>query len=311
MDRVQRLAGLWNWLPAFQAVAEVEHIHRAARMLHTSPSAVSRTIRLLEDRLGAALFVRSAGRLHLTPLGRELLTQTREAMVAIDAAVAPLDGEAPMGGDVRVSSQGRLTTVFLLPALARLRQRNKDIVPHLLCVARSEVGVQLARGQLAAAVVFQPTPRDGIRVERLGEASNGIYCGVGHPLHAVGSPSLEDVLASSFAAPEPRDDGPSVDGWPPELPRKIALYSALLDGGIEACISGELLAVFPDALVPSLPRGDSLRRLPLEIVPSTTLYGMRRERAHDAHDLGALVIEEVRSELARSSLCPAGSMAAE
>ena len=54
--RLNDVASVWNWLPTFRAVAETEHVARAAEILHVSPPAVSRTIKLLEDHLGTKLF---------------------------------------------------------------------------------------------------------------------------------------------------------------------------------------------------------------------------------------------------------------
>ncbi|MBP8302176.1 MAG: LysR family transcriptional regulator, partial [Planctomycetes bacterium] len=58
MDRLLRLDALWNWLPAFRAVGETQHLPSAATALHVSPSALSRSVRLLEQRLGCTLFER-------------------------------------------------------------------------------------------------------------------------------------------------------------------------------------------------------------------------------------------------------------
>jgi hypothetical protein len=44
--RLRRVAQLWNWLPGFRAVAEHEHVHKAAHTLGISPSALSRTVKL-------------------------------------------------------------------------------------------------------------------------------------------------------------------------------------------------------------------------------------------------------------------------
>lgn len=88
MDRMQRIAAFWNWLPAFRVVAEYGSIQRAALSLHLSPSALSRTIRLLEDEVGQALFVRSTTGLSLTKEGLELLEGTRDAMRHLDDALA-------------------------------------------------------------------------------------------------------------------------------------------------------------------------------------------------------------------------------
>src|SRR5262245_30593406 len=88
MRRFRRVAQLWNWLPGFRGVAEHESVHRAAQTLGVSPSALSRTVKLLESALGAPLFVRQGSGLQLTALGAELLTITRDAMRQVDDGIA-------------------------------------------------------------------------------------------------------------------------------------------------------------------------------------------------------------------------------
>ena len=72
-ERQRRVMAVWNWLPAVRVVAEYESIQRAARELAVSPSALSRTIKLAEDAVGAALFVRAASGITLTEAGATLL----------------------------------------------------------------------------------------------------------------------------------------------------------------------------------------------------------------------------------------------
>jgi DNA-binding transcriptional LysR family regulator len=298
-DTLRRLSEVWAWLPTFRVVAELEHLHGAAARLRTSPSAVSRTVKLLEEQLGMALFTRTGRRIQLTPFGRELLSATQDAMTRLEESLSSLDeGQLGLKGSLRVSSQGRLTTVYVLPALASLRRSHPAIVAHVTNVARMDVNEALANGSLDVAVVFQPIAADGIAIERIGSASNGVYCGEGHPLHGRGCVTVEEVLAHPFAAPEPRDGGPSVDGWPSNLPRNVVLYSSLLDGGIEGCASGELLAVFPDVLVPTFACANALRRVPIDIVPPTEIHAVHR--ANDGpHSAASLFIAEVARELGR------------
>ena len=51
MEHLRRLYRVWNWLPAFRAVAETEHLPTASEMLGLTPSALSRAIKQLEDEL--------------------------------------------------------------------------------------------------------------------------------------------------------------------------------------------------------------------------------------------------------------------
>ncbi len=56
MDPTKKLRDIWAWIPVFRVVAETEHLPTAAARLHVSPSALSRTVRLVEDTLGEELF---------------------------------------------------------------------------------------------------------------------------------------------------------------------------------------------------------------------------------------------------------------
>ncbi|MFJ4892347.1 MULTISPECIES: LysR substrate-binding domain-containing protein [unclassified Streptomyces] len=61
----------------FVAVAEDEHVGRAAERLHISQSPLSRQIAQLEKNLGLTLFERSQQRIRLTSDGRVFLTEAR------------------------------------------------------------------------------------------------------------------------------------------------------------------------------------------------------------------------------------------
>jgi LysR family glycine cleavage system transcriptional activator len=74
----------WRYLPAFMAVAESEHLRKAAQALHISPSALSRTITMLEHRIGYSLFERAGRRLRLTPQGEQLVQVLRRSMLTLD-----------------------------------------------------------------------------------------------------------------------------------------------------------------------------------------------------------------------------------
>lgn len=80
LDRHQQIAQIWDWLPAFRAAAEYESLQRAGLALSVSPSALSRSIKLLEDALNLTLFTRSPTGLTLTEEGQRLLVATRDAM---------------------------------------------------------------------------------------------------------------------------------------------------------------------------------------------------------------------------------------
>jgi LysR family transcriptional regulator, glycine cleavage system transcriptional activator len=97
-------------LHAFEAAARLLSFKAAAAELHVTPGAVSQQIKLLEDRLGVALFVRRARAIQLTEAGRLLLQPTQRAFRLLADAVVR----------VRETDAGKLLTVSMLPSFAAL-----------------------------------------------------------------------------------------------------------------------------------------------------------------------------------------------
>ena len=81
-------------LAAFVAVAELSSFTGAAARLQVSPSAVSQSIRALEQRLGVALLNRSTRSVSLTEAGARFLERIAAPLRELDAAAEDLGGEA-------------------------------------------------------------------------------------------------------------------------------------------------------------------------------------------------------------------------
>jgi DNA-binding transcriptional LysR family regulator len=85
-------------LAIFIAVAEREHLTRAADAIHLTPSAVSSAIKNLEQHYGVELFHRIGRRIELTDTGRVFLAEARETLARARSAELVL---AELGGLMR------------------------------------------------------------------------------------------------------------------------------------------------------------------------------------------------------------------
>lgn len=104
---MRRLPSL-NGLRAFEAAGRHCSFTRAAKELNVTQTAVSRSVRILEERLGFPLFVRQASALQLTARGKALLAGLTDAF----------DSIAKLTDDVAAMRSGPVVTVGVGPTLA-------------------------------------------------------------------------------------------------------------------------------------------------------------------------------------------------
>ncbi len=268
---MQRLHELWAWLPAFRAVAETEHLPSAATRLQVGPSALSRSVKLLEERLGVALFERAGRRLRLTEPGKELLSAVRQAMRRLDDGVeSVLSGE--LRGDLRIASVGTLASVLLMPALESFRRRHPGVRPQVDIGMAPASGDRLVRGELDVLVRTEPVDHPELCCERLLDVELGVFCGPGHGLADRSGPlTAEDLEGHPFVAPPGvGPGGRALDGWPHDWPRRVGLVVDQVRSGCEACASGAYLAVLPIRLAAVCPPG--LVRLELPTLPAMPAF---------------------------------------
>jgi DNA-binding transcriptional LysR family regulator len=270
-----QVAELWNWIPAFRAVAESSHLPTASRQLSVAPSALSRSVRLLEARLGVALFTRIGSRLELTESGHAFLRAVRTGMRGIHDGMLAARSET-LTGVIRISSAGAATTIAVVPALLDVRADHPDLLGIVVSEAPEHEAAALSSGKIDLAVRSAPIRSKDLTSIEVGTLSHGIYCGDGHPLLARELRSLrsEDLRDHEFVSPGTDAQGRSHDGWPDRLERRIGLQVDQMRVGAEVCARGGLLAVLPDRLVDRLAL--PLRRLPLEIVPEVPVFAVTR-----------------------------------
>lgn len=304
VDRHELLAQIWNWLPAFRAVAETQHLPTASARLHVTASALSRTIALIEDRVGQPLFTRTGRNILLNQAGVLLLDSVKRAERQVDEGLGSLSGD-PMNGPVYLSTLGVFSNHYVLPVLLELKKSHPSLLPVISVMRATEANEALTRGQLDLAFYYDAVQRDGLTITQLGESANSVYCGQGHPLFTVKKPSVKQILSYEFAVPKIGDRGLPMDTWPIDLPRKIGIRIEMLWTSLEICISGQCLSALPDVVAFPHVNAGQLRRLPQIDVPSVALYAATREnespdgRAGRIHAAVRTNIDETNARLCK------------
>lgn len=152
-------------LNAFVAVAEERSFTRAAKKLGTSQSALSFTVRRLEERLGVRLLNRTTRSVAATEAGERLLRTLGPALDKIGAELTSLSElrEKP-AGNIRITTGEHAAEKIVWPALATLLAKYPDIKVELvvdygltdIVAERYDAGVrigeQVARDMIAVPI---------------------------------------------------------------------------------------------------------------------------------------------------------------
>lgn len=184
----------------FIAVAEELNFSRAAERVHIVQSALSTSIRSLEDELQARLFVRSTRQVQLTPAGRALLETAREVLRVIDLGrekVAAIEG-------LRSGSLS-LGTVHSLPAfldLASLISRFHAVHPGIEVRLRQgdALGLMehLRAGRLDLAFLPLLDPPDDIATKIIACEDLVVATPPNHPLAGRTDVTLRELASHAF-----------------------------------------------------------------------------------------------------------------
>ena len=119
----------YNQLRAFLAVAQALSFSQAARVLGVTPSALSQTIRSLEESVGLQLLQRTTRSVVLTDAGEHLRRRAEPAIAELGAALEQvrLAGARP-AGTVRIHTFRSAAKTYLEPMLAGFLEDYPEIV---------------------------------------------------------------------------------------------------------------------------------------------------------------------------------------
>jgi len=146
----------------FVAVAEEEHVGRAAERLHISQSPLSRQIAQLEEFLGLNLFERTQQRIRLTVDGRTFLAETKALLTHAKRleSLGKRLGRGEEGGLCIGYIENAMHTSVLPDALKILRTARHDLHIALYSQTSAEQLEGLRQRSLDIALVSEPPADD-------------------------------------------------------------------------------------------------------------------------------------------------------
>lgn len=210
----------------FIAVAEAGSFSAAGRKVGLTPSAVGKLVGRIEDRLGAALFVRSTRTLQLTAEGALYLERARRILVDMDETerlIATGAGAEPRGR-LRVSASVGFGECCLLPRVPDFLALYPQVE---LDVSLTDAVIDLVDGTTDVALRSGPLRDSALKARKLLESRRVIVAAPGY-LQRHGVPATpqdlrhHNCLRFNFRR--------SLDEWPFRAPGGGEPYTLAVTG---------------------------------------------------------------------------------
>ncbi|HTB57467.1 MAG TPA: LysR family transcriptional regulator [Polyangia bacterium] len=140
----------------FVAVADEQHVGRAAARLHVSASPLSRQIHELEREVGAPLLERVGRGVRLSRAGATFAAEARAILAAVDRAVR--QAQAAQRGEVGHLAIGFVESPAVTPLVpliaGQFRRRHPGVTLELLPLTGDELRLALGGQRISAALIF-------------------------------------------------------------------------------------------------------------------------------------------------------------
>ncbi|WP_349975567.1 LysR family transcriptional regulator [Pseudomonas sp. WHRI 8519] len=239
-----------NALRAFECTARLNSVSQAAEALHVTHGAVSRQIKVLEEHLGVALFVKDGRGIKLTDAGVRLRDASGEAFDRLRSVCGELSRDVSEAPFV-LGCSGSLLARWFIPRLGRLKADLPELRLHL---SAGEGDLDPRRPGLDALLVYAepPWPVDMqvhvLAEERIGPVLSPLFTGFERLRSAPAVALLDEALLHTTSRPQ---------AWPTWAEQQGLDRAALQYGQafehlyylLEAAVAGLGVAIAPQPLV--------------------------------------------------------------
>ena len=222
----------------FCAIAESGSLTAAAELLNVSHSGLSKAMSVLQSELNQQLF-RPLGRgLELTETGREVYTQSKKIIEALDQLKSASAGILPERVKIGMAE------IFLLALAGPLSAELKSCDVYEIDAGDAEMKV--LQREIEFAVSFIPFPHPDLEYLKVKKAHLGVF-------HA--NPKFQKMQLSDipFVTPvhEVKNNPLSIksrDGWPAELERNNCFGATSLAAALKMAEAGTAAVFMPKFL---------------------------------------------------------------
>jgi len=191
-------------LRIFVAVAEQEHMTRAAGALNLTQSATSAAIAALEDRYAIKLFDRIGRSIKLTDAGRQFVVEARAVLARASAAEAVLaDLTGLTRGSLALAASQTVGNYWLPPLIHRFHQHYPGINVTLKIGNTEQVTAWVQSGLADIGFIEGDIADTGLSISNVANDELTLVVAASHPWAAMTKPTAADLKDGKWVVREP------------------------------------------------------------------------------------------------------------
>ncbi len=188
---------------SFVAVAESEHISKAAASLFLTQGAVTQQIRHFERAVGLPLLERDGRGVRLTDAGRALAIACRAALRAVQVLEETAESMKTLrAGSLHLGASPTCAAYYLPSRLAEFAQQHTGIKLHVAVESSADLNRQVLAGALDCALI-EGEPNPDLLTVVLAHDELILVAHRDHPLAALDRIALADLIQYRYLGRDP------------------------------------------------------------------------------------------------------------
>lgn len=228
-------------LEYFLTIAQTGNLRQASEILHLTPPALSKAMKLLEEELGSKLWIADGRRIILTDSGKVLLKRAPGLIHEFKSLKENLENTDAKTKPIRIGTFEVFSTYFLT-FLKTLNWEDRQLELHELLPG--EIEKYISEGAIDVGITYLPIPSPQLDFIKVTSIEMGVYTKKG-ALKGIPQDKLPYVVPVTPLQGVPTK-ARGLDGWPEDaFERKVTHRVTLMESALELCRQGLVAGYFP------------------------------------------------------------------
>lgn len=191
----------WNLLRTFLVIGQEKSVSRAAARLFLTQSAVSQSLKRLEEQLECPLILRRGPRFDLSPAGEEVLKIAEEIYGNVSRLAATVrNPEDDVVGKVRILTISLVQSAMYDDFLAQFHRDHPRVELEVEVMRSSDIQSSLAQKTATVGLSLCRFPQAKLERRRLMRQRYAFFCGKRHRLFGQRGLSIEALKSENFVS---------------------------------------------------------------------------------------------------------------